>query len=164
MFASKLRQWRNIAKEAVNRTIIIAKFLSLFHITETYIFSPTIVYGPSMLPTLNIRGDVLLVDKFSHRIGNLELGDVVIVKSPQNPRRTLTKRILGMEGDVVSFNSNTGFLKTLVVPKGHVWIQGDNLYASNDSRHFGSVPYGLIQGKAFCRIWPFAEFGSLGSG
>lgn len=108
---------------------------------------------------------MLLVDRFSHRLGNLGVGDVVLVKSPQNPSRTLTKRILGMEGDVVSFNvAHSGILKTLVVPKGHVWIQGDNFYASNDSRHFGSVPYGLIQGKAFCRIWPFSEFGTLGPG
>ncbi|XP_019108134.1 uncharacterized protein LOC104907330 isoform X2 [Beta vulgaris subsp. vulgaris] len=122
------------------------------------------VYGPSMLPTLNMRGDVLIVDRLSHHLGKLELGDVVLVKSPQNPRRILTKRVLGMEGDVVSFNAHTGNLKTLVVPKGHVWIQGDNIYASTDSRNFGPVSYGLIQGKAYCRIWPLTEFGSLGPG
>jgi len=38
------------------------------------------------------------------------------------------------------------------VPKGHVWIQGDNVYASRDSRHFGPVPYGLIRGKVFFRV------------
>lgn len=68
-----------------------------------------------MLPTLNMRGDVLIVDRLSHHLGKLELGDVVLVKSPQNPRRILTKRVLGMEGDVVSFNAHTGNLKTLVV-------------------------------------------------
>lgn len=68
-----------------------------------------------MLPTLNVRGDVLLIDKLSHRFGNLGLGDIVIVQSPSNPRRILTKRVLGMEGDVVSYNAHTGFVKTLVV-------------------------------------------------
>lgn len=38
------------------------------------------------------------------------------------------------------------------VPKRHVWIQGDNIYASRDSRHFGPVPYGLIEGKVFFRV------------
>ncbi|KAL6570552.1 Mitochondrial ATP-independent inner membrane protease subunit 1a [Orobanche gracilis] len=38
-----------------------------------------------------------------------------------------------------------------MVPKGHVWIQGDNIFASNDSRHFGSIPYGLILGKVSFR-------------
>jgi len=38
------------------------------------------------------------------------------------------------------------------VPKGHVWVQGDNIYDSRDSRQFGPVPYGLIQGRAFLRV------------
>ncbi|KAL2943408.1 Mitochondrial inner membrane protease subunit 1 [Bienertia sinuspersici] len=164
MWARKLGQWRSIAKEAADRTVIVAKFLCLFHVTETYLFSPTLVYGPSMLPTLNMRGDVLLIDRVSHRFGRLGIGDVVLVISPLDPKRILTKRVLGLEGDVVSFNLDTGILKTLVVQKGHVWVQGDNVYASSDSRLFGSVPYGLIQGKAFCRIWPLSEFGSLGPG
>ncbi|MBA0603071.1 hypothetical protein Gorai_003230 [Gossypium raimondii] len=40
----------------------------------------------------------------------------------------------------------------MFVPKGHVWIQGDNLYVSRDSRHFGPLPYGLIEGKVFMRV------------
>lgn len=41
------------------------------------------------------------------------------------------------------------------MPKGHVWIQGDNIYSSFDSRTYGAVPYGLIQGKVFCRVMLF---------
>ncbi|XP_074319665.1 mitochondrial ATP-independent inner membrane protease subunit 1a-like [Silene latifolia] len=155
-------QWCNIAKEAAARTFLVAKFLCLLHVTDTYLVSTSIVHGPSMLPTLNMRGDVILMDKLSHRFGKVNAGDVVFVKSPQNPDRFLTKRVLGLEGDVVSFDTRSGIFKSLVVPTGHVWIQGDNIYASNDSRHFGAVPYGLIQGKALCRIWPLAEFGMLG--
>ncbi|KAK9688699.1 hypothetical protein RND81_09G004800 [Saponaria officinalis] len=162
MWATRLKQWRNIAKETATRSFLVAKFLCLLHVTDTYLFSPSIVYGPSMLPTLNMRGDVVLIDKLSHRFGNILPGDVVFVKSPQNPSRVLTKRVLGVEGDFVSFDSSSGVFNSLVVPKGHIWIQGDNVYASNDSRHFGAVPYGLIQGKALCRIWPLAEFGTLG--
>ncbi|RYQ96243.1 hypothetical protein Ahy_B08g091925 [Arachis hypogaea] len=43
------------------------------------------------------------------------------------------------------------FIGLCPMPKGHVWIQGDNIFASHDSRHFGPVPYGLIQGKVFFR-------------
>ncbi|XP_074319224.1 mitochondrial ATP-independent inner membrane protease subunit 1a-like [Silene latifolia] len=155
-------QWCNIAKEAASRAFLVTKFLALLHVTDTYLLSTSIVHGPSMLPTLNMRGDVILMDKLSHRFGKVEAGDVVFVKSPQNPSRVLTKRVLGLEGDVVSYDSRYGIPESLVVPKGHVWIQGDNIYASNDSRHFGAVPYGLILGKALCRIWPLAEFGTLG--
>lgn len=165
MWAAKLGRWRSIAKEAAQRSMIIVKFLCLLHVTDNYIVSPTIVHGPSMLPTLNMRGDVLLAERISHRFGRVSLGDIIFVRSPVNPNRILTKRVLGLEGDVVSFNDGSwhnSVTKTSVVPKGHVWIQGDNVYASTDSRHYGPIPYGLIQGKALCRVWPLDGFRSLG--
>lgn len=38
------------------------------------------------------------------------------------------------------------------IPKGHVWIEGDNAARSHDSRDFGPVPFGLIRGKAVCKV------------
>ncbi|KAE8649250.1 hypothetical protein Csa_014397 [Cucumis sativus] len=96
-------QWRSVVKEAIDRTVIIAKFLCLLHVTNNYICSPTLVYGPSMLPTLNLTGDVLLAEHVSHRVGRVGPGDVVLVRSPRNPRKMLTKRIVGVEGDKVNF-------------------------------------------------------------
>lgn len=61
------------------------------------------VYGPSMLPTLNLTGDVILSEYISHRLGKVGPGDVVLIQSPENPRKTITKRIVAMEGEVVSF-------------------------------------------------------------
>lgn len=61
-----------------------------------------------MLPTLNFTGDVLLVDKLSPLLGKVGTGDVVLVRSPENPRRSLTKRILGVEGDTVTFLVDPG--------------------------------------------------------
>ncbi|PSS15868.1 Mitochondrial inner membrane protease [Actinidia chinensis var. chinensis] len=158
-------QWSSVAKEALDRTMIVAKFLCLLHVTNNYLCSSTLVYGPSMLPTLNLTGDVVLAEHVSTRLGMVGLGDVVLVRSPENPRKTVTKRIVGMEGDTVTFlvdPMNSDRCRTMVVPKGHVWIQGDNIYASKDSRHFGPVPYGLIQGKVCYRVWPLDGFGSLG--
>ncbi|XP_022749335.1 mitochondrial inner membrane protease subunit 1-like [Durio zibethinus] len=164
-----MRQWRSIAREAVAQVSIVVKFLSFLHVTDSYLFSFTHVLGPSMLPTLNINGDVVLVEHLSHRIGKVGAGDLVLVRSPLDPRKTLTKRILAVEGDKVTFcldpprdPTRDYRSRSLVVPKGHVWIQGDNWYASTDSRHFGPVPYGLIQGKVFLRVWPPNSFGSLG--
>ncbi|KAI8552358.1 hypothetical protein RHMOL_Rhmol06G0260400 [Rhododendron molle] len=147
-------QWRNMAKEALDRTAIVAKFLCFLHVTNNYLCSSTLVYGPSMLPTLNLTGDVVLAEHVSTRLGKVGPGDVVVVRSPENPNKYVTKRIVGMEGDRVTFSVDpisSDRSKTLVVPKGHVWIQGDNVYASKDSRHFGPVPYGLIQGRVCCR-------------
>ncbi|KAG0714690.1 Mitochondrial inner membrane protease subunit 1 [Chionoecetes opilio] len=49
------------------------------------------------------------------------------------------------------------------VPKGHVWLEGDNHHNSTDSRNFGSVPAGLIRGRAVFRVWPLSELGMLDS-
>ncbi|BFG28923.1 hypothetical protein CerSpe_151970 [Prunus speciosa] len=159
-----LGQWRSVAKEAKDLTVTVAKFMGLLHVTDAYLCSSTLVYGPSMLPTLNISGDVLLSEHVSHRFGKVGAGDLVLVRSPNDPRKIVTKRILGMEGDQVTFfvdPKHSDRSQTTVVPKGHVWIQGDNIYSSFDSRTYGAVPYGLIQGKVFCRVWPPDGFGSL---
>lgn len=44
--------------------------------------------------------------------------------------------------------------KVIFVPKGHVWLEGDNSDNSIDSRTFGPVPIGLIQSRAFVRLYP----------
>ncbi|KAL3849368.1 hypothetical protein ACJIZ3_011250 [Penstemon smallii] len=158
------KEWKSTAKELVSHSFVFAQFLSLLHLSHTYICSPTLVYGPSMLPTLNFTGDVVLVEKLSTLLGRVGSGDVVLVKSPENPKKTITKRIIGVEGDTVSFlvdPANTDRFHSIVVPKGHVWIQGDNIYASHDSRQLGPIPYGLILGRVFCRVWPPEDFGPL---
>ncbi|CAL0310711.1 unnamed protein product [Lupinus luteus] len=162
-FVNYIAQWRSAAKEALDHTAITLKFLCWLHVTNNYLCSPTHVYGPSMLPTLNLAGDVILAEHLSPRIGKVGHGDLVVVRSPLNPNRNLTKRIVGMEGDTVTFFDplRGDATQTVVVPKGHVWIQGDNIYASHDSRHFGPIPYGLIQGKVFFRVWPLDVFGRV---
>ncbi|XP_051151936.1 mitochondrial inner membrane protease subunit 1 isoform X2 [Andrographis paniculata] len=168
MSAAKLlqyaRQWKPAAKEVVRISTSLAQLFSLVHVLDTYVIRQTVVYGPSMLPTLNFTGDVLLVEKLSFLLGRIGPGDIVLLRSPENPRKFITKRILGMEGDTVTFLVDPGHsdrTHSLVVPKGHVWIQGDNIYSSKDSRNFGPVPYGLIVGRAYFRVWPPADFGSL---
>mmetsp|Transcript_5328 Transcript_5328/g.11745 ORF Transcript_5328/g.11745 Transcript_5328/m.11745 type:complete len:166 (+) Transcript_5328:238-735(+) len=42
----------------------------------------------------------------------------------------------------------------IVVPDGHIWVEGDNPWNSSDSRNYGAVPASLITGRVLCRIWP----------
>lgn len=57
-------------------------------------------------------------------------------------------------------DSSSGMLlsRTIIVPKGHVWLEGDNSENSLDSRFYGPVPMGLIESRVFCRLLPIKQF------
>jgi len=38
------------------------------------------------------------------------------------------------------------------VPRGHVWLEGDNLENSSDSRTYGPVPYGLLRSRVLYKV------------
>ncbi|WVO17853.1 signal peptidase I [Cryptococcus depauperatus] len=59
---------------------------------------------------------------------------------------------LGLEGIDVAQRSGQG--QWVKVPKGHVWLVGDNLSNSTDSRKYGPVPIAMVKGKVLARIYP----------
>ncbi|CAM8994788.1 unnamed protein product [Rhodiola kirilowii] len=153
--------WQNLRRfsaDAFEPVVNVARFFCVLHITNSYLVTPALAEGPSMLPTINLTGDFILAEKISVRLGKVRSGDIVLIRSSQNPRKIIAKRVMAMEGQRVSFVANPSeseLCETIVVPKGHVWIEGDNIYASTDSRKFGPVPYGLIHGRIFWRVGYF---------
>ncbi len=124
--------------------------------------------GPSMYPTIPSR---LTYNISSHRYKhgkNIQIGDIIVFKSPMFPTRESCKRVIGMPGDYVLRDPDAsptvggaaiaGIDKEgldsvreepvmVQVPEGHVWVAGDNLAYSRDSRFHGPVPMALILGK-----------------
>jgi len=43
---------------------------------------------------------------------------------------------------------------TIVVPKDHVWVEGDNPLYSTDSRHYGPLPVSSLRGNLLYMLWP----------
>ena len=78
------------------------------------------VDGPSMEPTL-LTGEKLFVARCAYGLALPwipdaivswalpEVGDVVILASPQNPREDLVKRVIGLPGDVVEVRNDNIF-------------------------------------------------------
>jgi inner membrane protease subunit 2 len=113
---------------------------------------------------------------------DVQRGDVVTFWKPQKPEEMGIKRVIAVEGDKVwprtgyvleaedkgkylggmpdgladgdedSIASERREKGVVVVPYGHVWVEGDNWRESWDSRHYGPISKGLLLGKAV-GIW-----------
>ncbi|KAJ6574822.1 signal peptidase I family protein [Mycena capillaripes] len=119
--------------------------------------------GPSMLPTLANEGEVVIENRWSHRVnpGSLQRGDLVTFRSPLDRNRIVCKRVIGFPGDIICVDptgERAPSTEHVVVPTGHIWVMGDNAAYSRDSRHYGPVSMGLIRGKLYARIWPPNNF------
>jgi len=114
-------------------------------------------WGPSMIPTLSWDGVWVLISRFFHRRGrNIAIGDLISFENPIRPGYYSIKRVIGMPGDFVCRDTpgkGDGWL--VQVPEGHCWVNGDNLAASRDSRHFGPLPLALVRGKVLATFTPF---------
>ena len=158
------------ARHDFTRFVKVGCALIVFH---DYVAEIAHTKGPSMYPTFNTRGDVVLVEQVSRLRRNLQPGDVVISVCPYEPKKMICKRLTALEGQRVDvrrlhgpFGQENTFIRgkdTVEVPRGHVWIQGDNLQNSTDSRYYGPVPYSLLRGRVFYKVWPPSEFGPVTS-
>ncbi|XP_022325691.1 mitochondrial inner membrane protease subunit 1-like [Crassostrea virginica] len=112
--------------------------------------------GNSMYPAIH-SSDKALIEYLSVSNFKIQKGDIVILKNPYRPTGLVCKRVVGMEQDKITKEDG----KVITVPKGHVWIEGDNKPESEDSRDYGPVPYGLLESRVFYRWWPTNRMGFL---
>ncbi|KXJ20170.1 mitochondrial inner membrane protease subunit 2 [Exaiptasia diaphana] len=125
--------------------------------------SVSVIQGSSMKPCLNPDyryRDIVTI----RRIGpgsytRIHRGDVVSLLDPEDPSRTIIKRVIGLQGDTIK---TLGYKNKYVkIPKGHCWVEGDNHKTSFDSNTFGPVAVGLIYGKASHIVWPIRRWSSI---
>jgi Signal peptidase, peptidase S26 len=98
-----------------------------------------------MRPTL-LPGDRLLVDPGAFRRSAPRVGEVVLARDPQRPERRLLKRVAAVGGGRRPDGGE--------MPPGSVFLLGDDLERSRDSRTFGPVPVGELLGKVWHRYLP----------
>uniref|UniRef100_A0A1L8DUA1 Mitochondrial inner membrane protease subunit n=1 Tax=Nyssomyia neivai TaxID=330878 RepID=A0A1L8DUA1_9DIPT len=165
----------------------VIKYVCIAHCTFTYVFDFVFCSGPSMEPTI-YSGDILLTEKLSSRRNRIDRGDVITAIAPTHPSKIICKRVFavsgdrivagvpGNSGDSISINvsaitaNGTPLTTTdkerieltknrkIIIPRGHVWLEGDNKENSADSRYYGAIPQGLIKSRAVARVWPPREF------
>lgn len=141
------------------------------------------VEGNSMNDTLQ-DGNKLAVSNLFYQPS---YGDIVIIRKDSfDAEKPIVKRVIAVEGQEIDINFETGavtvdgvvleedyireptrsrldFQGPVTVPKGHVFVMGDNRNHSADSRYekIGMVDVRSILGRAYFRVYPFSQIGFL---
>mmetsp|Transcript_16712 Transcript_16712/g.16009 ORF Transcript_16712/g.16009 Transcript_16712/m.16009 type:complete len:83 (+) Transcript_16712:159-407(+) len=80
-----------------------------------------------MVPTIDEHNNLIWLDAFTVCfLRSPRKNEIVIAENPFKPRMTVIKRVVGTEGDIVEFTDHHGLQHKVLVPKNHLWLQGDN--------------------------------------
>lgn len=164
------------------RSILITIAVAL--VIRAYFFTPVLVEGKSMEPTLHNR-EKIIVSKMISWIGEVDRGDIVIIKD--EPLKThYVKRIIGLPGEVIEMKDDVLWIDgeeikepyleenkkiendmgrnltedfgPIIVPEGHYFVMGDNRRHSVDSRvsfsSLGFIESDRIIGKSKFVLFP----------
>lgn len=118
-----------------------------------------------MYPTLSLSGDLILNSPLALALHPPTRGTLVTAVSPLNPSHQVLKRVVGLPGDTVMADPSgeRGEPDRWVkVPKGSVWLAGDNASNSIDSRDYGPVPEGLLRGVVVAKVSGWDRGGAVG--
>lgn len=135
------------------------------------------VDGSSMEPTLH-TGEFVIVNKLAYKLGNPEIGDVIVFHFPRDPEQEYIKRIIGLPGDrVVITNGQVtvngfplredyiaaapAYEASWEIPEDNLFVLGDNRNNSSDSHNWGTVPESYVVGRALVVYWPPTEWGLI---
>ena len=159
-------------RSTVRRVVWFLAIVVLLLLVRGFVVEPVRVHGNSMEPTLP-AGAVLVIDKVTLHARDPRRGDVIVTNDPRTGE-LIVKRVVATAGDSVGIENGLLIVngRTVAenyvdnhdmdgfyfgpdtVPPGQVFLLGDNRAESVDSRAFGPVAVGSIEGRVLMRIWP----------
>lgn len=173
-----------ISFELADFLLSMIKVITTVLLLLTVFFRYATVVGNSMQPSF-APGDRLISSDFFY---TPKRGDVVVVYDSESHHRPLIKRVIGLGGDVIDIDASAGVVyrngKALdesyvydatyrrgdisypyTVPKGRIFVMGDNRQGSHDSRFeaVGPIRVSAVIGKVLLRFYPFDRFETYAS-
>jgi signal peptidase I len=186
--ASGLKAWWGRPKSKTREyieTFVVALGLAFF--VRATIAEARYIPSESMIPTLEV-GDRLIVEKVSYHFTQPHRGDIVVFNPPERAMgngNAFIKRVIGLPGEKLAIHDGKVFVNGQaltepyireapmylepdwaslgmpggVVPKGAVFVMGDNRNNSQDSHVWGPLPIHNIIGETVFRFWPISRVG-----
>ena len=125
---------------------------------RSFLFEPFKIPSGSMIPTLLV-GDLILVNKFDYgirlpvinkkiiAIHEPQRGDVMVFRYPLDPREDYIKRVVGLPGDVVTYNDQKLTINGKPVPTqplGEFYDDDSLRYSPMFMEHLGKVEHKIL--------------------
>ena len=114
-------------------------------------------------------------------VKNPQRGEIIVFKYPEDPSKDFIKRVIAVGGDTVEIRNKVLYVNghkqiseyavhvdprvfprefqprdnfgPIIVPKGKLFVMGDNRDESNDSRYWGFVDISAVRGRAILIYW-----------
>jgi signal peptidase I len=176
---------RSLGRTVVEWVAVILGGIVIALVVEAFLVQAFWIPSVSMSPTLEV-GDRVLVNKLAYKVHDVHRGDVVVFSRPKGTEgpddniKDLIKRVVAVGGDTIEardgrvyvndelidepylpVGTRTDDLNRQSVPKGKVFVMGDNRTDSQDSRIFGPIDEDTIVGRAFVKVLPLTDLGWL---
>ena len=142
----------------------------------------TLLIGDHILVNKFIYGVKLpMIGKTMIPVSEPKRGDIIVFKFPEDPSKDFIKRVVALPGDVVEIQDKDVWINgkqvnhpfgyhtdpvvipggnqprdnfgPVTIPKGSLFVLGDNRDHSYDSRFWGYVDLKAVKGKAFIIYW-----------
>jgi signal peptidase I len=176
-------------RDLIQSAVFIVTVGIILFLLRQFVFTPMIVKGNSMDPTLHNKERVIAL-----KLEKVKRYDIVTFSAPDAPGKNYIKRVIGLPGDDVKYTDDVLYIngkiyqepylesekaKTLdeepltgdftleklfgssKVPEGKVFVMGDNRRVSKDSRIIGYIDESKILGVVRFAFWPFEDFGPI---
>ena len=159
-------------KKFLKELIPYIEIIVVVVLIRTFLVTPVMVSGDSMVPTLKNK-EVLLLNKINYIINDIERFDVVVIELNN---KEIIKRVIGLPGETVEYRDNTLYidgheldndydfdtedfdLESICncneIPKDKYLVLGDNRKVSADSRIIGLIDKKDIKGSVRVSLWP----------
>ncbi|WP_348923048.1 signal peptidase I [Enterococcus rotai] len=177
------------SKELLNTILFFVGLAVLLFLLRQFVFTPVVVKGHSMDPTL-ADGERVIALKNTE----IKRFDIVTFPAPDEPKKSYIKRVIGLPGDTVEYKSDVLYIndkevkepyldefKSAVtdgspltldftlsevtgeqkVPEGEYFVMGDNRRNSKDGRMIGFINKKDISGDVKFVLWPLNRFGTI---